>query len=291
VKLIGLLPCRNEDWVIGLSARAALMWVDELIILDHASTDRTPDILRELFYEYRGRVFTVAQSDPTWREMAHRQYLLDIARQQNATHIAIVDADEVLSGNLLNSIRPAIERLRDGKLMQLPWTCLSQGTGRYFSSGVWGTNWVTMAFADHPNYGWAARDGYDFHHRHPVGSNSTLNVERRGSQGAGGLMHLQFSSRRRLRAKQALYKITEVLRWRHKFTDEQINAKYNLAVYESDPLTTPTAEVPAEWWEPYESLMHRLDVHAEPWQERAVRDAIAEHGRDKFAGLDLFGVA
>ena len=41
MKLICLMPARNEDWIIGLSARAALMWCDELIVMDHASTDRT----------------------------------------------------------------------------------------------------------------------------------------------------------------------------------------------------------------------------------------------------------
>lgn len=289
MKLIATMPARNEDWIIGLSARAVLMWCDELIVLDHASTDRTPDILGEIVCEFPGRVHVCGQADPTWHEMRHRQYMLEQARNNGATHIAIVDADEVLSGNLLPVIREEIERLKEGRMLQLPWACLAQGTGKVYSGGTWGANWVTTAFHDIPSYGWSTREGYDFHHRHPVGSNSA-NVKRIGAQAGAGLMHLQFSSRRRLKAKQALYKITEVLRWREKFTNDQINAKYNPAVYDSDPLTVPTLPVPSSWWAPYCHLVQHLDVHANPWQEQAVRDAIAEHGRAKFAGLDLFGV-
>jgi hypothetical protein len=40
MKLIGLMPVRGEDWILGLSARAALMWCDELVILLHSCTDR-----------------------------------------------------------------------------------------------------------------------------------------------------------------------------------------------------------------------------------------------------------
>lgn len=302
MKLIGLMPARNEDWVLALSARAAMMWCDELIILDHSSVDRTADICQELRDEYTAdRVSLIRFTDPTWHEMAHRQALLEKARAHGATHIAIVDADEVLTGNLVNHIRPHIEQLTGGRILQLPWTCLApgpsadmnraDGTGRYYTAGVWSTNWVTTAFADQAGFGWQASgpELYDFHKRHPAGSRPDMAVQV-GAQGQGGLMHLQFSSRRRLKAKQAFYKITEQLRWPGRLPLQDLNAMYNRAVYESDPLTTPTGTVPAAWWEPYEKWMQYLHVDAEPWQERAVQRAIAEHGREKFAGLDLFDV-
>lgn len=290
MKLIGIMPARNEDWILGLSARAALMWCDELVILNHASDDETPRIINDLHDEHPERVTSLNIWEPVWAEMAHRQRLLDIARTRGATHIAIVDADEVLSGNLLQSIRPWINGLTEGRLLQLPWACLS-GIDRYYSEGVWGTNWVTMAFHDIPSYGWQARgeEKYDFHHRHPVGS-VHYNNTRQCSQGAGGLMHLQFSSRRRLRAKQALYKITEVLRWSGRRSVADVDEMYNLAVYDSDPLKTRTEPVPIDWWAPYAGLLMYLDVEREPWQEAEVRKAIAAFGRERFAGLDLFGV-
>ncbi len=50
------------------------------------------------------------------------------------------------------------------------------------------------------------------------------------------------------------------------------------------------AMTPAEWWAPYQEWAKHLHVDADPWQEREVRKLWAEHGAEKFQGLDLFGV-
>ena len=49
--------------------------------------------------------------------------------------------------------------------------------------------------------------------------------------------------------------------------------------------------IPAHWWAPYADLMKYLDLNAEPWQEKAIIDAVKEHGPKMFQGLDLFGIA
>jgi hypothetical protein len=36
--------------------------------------------------------------------------------------------------------------------------------------------------------------------------------------------------------------------------------------------------------------MQHLHLDAEPWQEAECRKLIEQHGRAKFAGMDLFGV-
>lgn len=289
MKIIATCPVRNEDWCLALSLRAVLLWVDEVCVLDHASTDRTAEICREVSNRFPGRVHYSRDDNPEWQEMRHRQFLLDQGRERGATHIAIVDADEVLSGNLLPTIRSTVENAPARSILQLPWACLARSVDRYYVEGVWFNNWVSTAFVDAPEYHWAARNGYDFHHRHPMGR--PLSPHQPVRQKQGGLMHLQFVSERRLRAKQALYKMTEVLRWPSKHTPAQLNAMYGRAVYESDPAAYQTAPVPAEWWEPYAAWMKYLGIDAEPWQEQVCRDLVKQHGRAKFTGLDLFGVA
>ena len=114
-------------------------------------------------------------------------------------------------------------------------------------------------------------------------------------------MHLQFLSERRLRAKQALYQMTEVLKTPdnmlgQRATREQVKAAYGRAVYESDPMHpgVTTEKVPREWWDAYYcgvgKQLARLFSADEPWQEAEVKRLLAEHGREKFAGLDLFGL-
>lgn len=296
MKIVAVMPVRNEDWILGLSARAALMWADELALLDHASTDRTLEIMHQVSEEFPGRVSIHTWTDPLWAEMAQRQALLEDARAAGATHIAIVDADEVLTGTLLPTIREQIERTHPRQILQLPWLQLRGSLNKYHTGGVWAEQWVSFAFQDSPDLHWAARDGYDFHHRHPMGRQ--LIPFRPEPFKRGGLMHLQMVDERRLRAKQALYLCTEVLRWPGRTPIPELQAQYNQAVYAQKTRRPPgeplaLGAVPAAWWEPYRELAEKhlkLFVNEQPWQEVEVQRLWKEHGPEKFAGLDLYGV-
>ncbi len=296
MRLIGIMPCRNEAWVLGLSARVALNWCDELVILDHASTDRSTEIMMQLQNEYTvDRVRLLFEDDGQWDEMRHRQRLLEAARKLGATHIAIIDADEILTGNL-SLFGPSMKSLlsapaiRPESIVQLPGYNLRGGIDRYHSSGIWGNRWFSLAFADDPRLSWS---GDKFHAREPAGM--TLRNARPIEQGNGGILHLWGASERRLKAKHAMYKVTERIRWPDTPIQE-IETMYNWAIYGRlpDPHDSPShwkfSSVPSEWWEPYANWMQYLDIDAEPWQESQVRQEVAHHGSAMFQGLDLFGI-
>jgi hypothetical protein len=296
------MPVRNEAWVLGLSARAALMWCDELLVLNHASTDDTVNICLDLRNEYGERFGYVGEPNPTWAEMDHRQKLLTHARERGATHIALIDADEVLTGNLLPLIRRLVETTPAGRILQLPWLCLRDGIADVMTSGLWGRATVSAAFPDDPRYHWAAQgpDAYHFHHRHPLGKDfiahtphwipsETIAFLPSSRTRFDGLMHLQFCSRRRLLAKQALYQAIEVTRWPNRKPVSQVREMYARTVREAEEAIVQP--VPSSWWKPYQSLLQYLDVDAVPWQEAELRRLVAEHGNFKFSGLDFFGVA
>ena len=104
------------------------------------------------------------------------------------------------------------------------------------------------------------------------------------AQGGGGLLHLQFASSARLRAKQALYKMQEVLRWPGRQTPDQIDRMYDGTTLDVPRHTSP---IPEAWWAGVARA--HIDVGAEPWQSAEVRRLWAEHGPERFAGLDLYG--
>jgi len=117
MKIIGMMLARCEDWVLGLSARAALEWVDELVIVDHCSSDMTPRIISELSGLYPWKINLSRWNDAEkWDEMEMRDHALQLARKFGGTHAAIIDADEILTGNLIYSIRgwiaETVERFR-----------------------------------------------------------------------------------------------------------------------------------------------------------------------------------
>ncbi len=283
MKIVGIMPCRNEECFVGLSARAALMWCDELVVLNHASTDGTAAILADVVTE-TGRLTILEESDPTWREMAHRQRLLNAARERGATHCALIDADEVLTGNLLAGIRHESEKLQPRDIAMIPWLCMWRSPfhvrvdqfSRFYRAKK------VVAFRDSPDLRYQTDNGYDHHHTHPYGS------VLRYPTVAGGLMHLQFSEWPRVVAKHALYKMIETVRWPGRKPAAQINAYYDPSIAENGLRTEPA---PAEWWTPYAGILKHLRLGLEPWQAAECRRLMAECGPDKFAGLGLYGVA
>ena len=224
-----------------------------------------------------------------WKEMEHRQWMLELARKASATHIAMIDADEVLTANLteeplygVKPIRSLVETLAPGQMLELPGYNLRGSLDRYHSNGIWGNRWFSVAFKDTPEAYWA---GDKFHSRNPAAVK--WQNWRPIKQGEGGILHLWGASERRLRAKHALYKVVERTRFETK-TVAAIDDLYNLAI---KPRETWSFEVtPLEWWK-HQVPRDCIAPHAEPWQEAEVRRLVAEHGKEKFQGLDLFGVA
>lgn len=286
MKSVAILPVRNEAWCLGLTLRALLMWVDEAVVLLHACTDDSEEIAAYANEESGGRVSLFCDDLPAWNEMDQRQSLLDTARAHSATHIVILDADELLTGNLLDTARQLSERPKGSSILRLPGYNLRNGIHQYHASGVWAHRWFSVAFADDPRLHWT---GDCFHQREPLGM--TLNAWQPVRQGDGGVMHLWGASERRLRAKHCWYRITERLRWPSKPSSE-IEQTYRPATHgdwRGRSETWTFAPVPDSWWTPYAHLMRYLDLDAAPWQEAEIERAIAAHGRERFKGLDLLG--
>ena len=186
MRLVGLMPVRNEDWCLGLTLRVALEWCDEVVVLLHACTDRSEAIAYSLA-NATGRVTVMEEESDLWDEMNHRQAMLLMARMgerpgapagPSGTHIALIDADEMLTANLRENVRGWVERLNARDLVQrrleLPLYNMREDPERhaaayprYHANGIWGNRVTTVAFEDSPKLGWAG----DFHHhREPMGA-------------------------------------------------------------------------------------------------------------------------
>lgn len=281
MNLVALMLAKNEQGFIGVSSRVALKWCDNLVVLNHASTDHTQAILDEVSEEHPGRVTVIHSNDAGWPEMHHRHRTLEAARAEGATHIAIVDADEVLVGSSVASVRSSIEKLQSGQYvftrMHAMWRSIHQYRD---DNSVWSNQkGLVFAFKDSPELCWKPRGDYQYHNRPPSGS-------REGHFFDGGIMHLQFSNWSRLIAKHAWYKIIE----RVQYPDipiSKIEAKYNKAPDEAGIRFSPA---PVHWWGPHEDLHRYFEPDTQPWQAEEAKRLYIQHGPEMFRGLSLFGV-
>lgn len=319
MKLIGLYLCKNEEWVLEASLRSALCWVDELIVVDHSSTDSTDLIINRLCEEYPFRVnhsrWTKTKKEKTythygqngkllpdgytreieidvpdegykwWDEMDARQHSLELGRKHKGTHFAIIDADEILTANALPYVRSWFSWLQPGQILEVPMLAMRNLHEYQDDDSVWSRAFLTLGFADVKDIlSWKpASDGYHHHHRAPHGvSKNPLRAWTNKSQ--GGVMHLQWCNEKRLKAKHVLYRMIDHLRWPNRETTEELNRKYNEA------LITPakTSQVSQEWWAGQNKDL--INTNGWPWQDMEVRRLLSEYGREAFAGLDLLGM-
>ncbi len=289
MKIIAMMLCRRDAWALGFSARIALLWADELVLLLHDPDEESAAVAAALQREYPRRVAASIEPDGLWwDEMQHRQLMLQMARGNGGTHLAIVDADEFLTGNLLPTIRQTILSTPQGALLQLPGYNLRGGLRKYHSNGVWGNRLFSFAFVDHHRLHWG---GDRFHKREPQGL--ALQSWRPVRHRDGGVLHLWGASEVRLHEKHRWYRIMERLRWPDK-PAAVIEADYSLAeegrpgnAAYGTPITWRYAETPDEWWTGLEAYLPHLHIDAEPWQRGWCEQQIAKYGRAHFAGLKI----
>jgi len=287
VRLIGLMHVRDEQWVLDASLRAALMLVDRVVVLDHDSADRTPEIIDRVSAEHPGRIVNASWEGRHYNEAAIRQRTLDTGREEGGTHFFWIDADEILCHHMIEPVREAIASLEPGRAMELPWLAMWESLDAFRDDdSVWTNNFKAFAFADHPEIGYRSyRDGYDMHQT-PRGTRAER-LRPFADQSRGGVMHLQFADRRRLIAKHAWYKMSETVRFPGRKPPSEIDAMYNQAV---DRSGLGLASAPDEWWSGYRHLRRMIRFDQPPWHESEVLRFWEEHGPAAFEGLELWGL-
>lgn len=287
MKIVGMMLAKNEEWVLNLSIPAALEWVDELIIVEDSSTDRTPQICLSWLRQFPKCIhYTPVTSGEFWEEMTLRQYMYELALQHDPDVVALIDADEVLSRNLCREVRNWAGVILPGEGLDVPMIPTWRGLGVYRDDrSVWSRGIISLLVKLGSNIWWSnAADDYAHHSRLPHG----ITGRRCGcSKNEGGVFHLQFANWNRLKAKHAWYKMTERVRWpdRPKSSVDELNRKYGQAL---DEAGLACSAVPPEWW--FGLDLSVVDLESPGWFPEECKRLMKKYGRETFAGLDLFGV-
>lgn len=298
-KIVATLLARLDQWSIEFAIRAALEWCDEVVIGMHEpggkSLDPTWKIIAKIVEcpVLGPRLNVIALTDETWDEMNMRQRLLARARELNATHIAIVDADEAVTADLIPTIREAVLRLKPCETIEVPMVAPHHGSSQGGASldfarvdGVFNSARITLAFGDDPSLSWQnAADGYCYHNRPPKGITQRTNLDT--ADNTSGVFHLQYATLQRLGAKAAYYKIVE----RMKFPDRDesqpgpLNHKYDWTLRDEGERYTPI--VPSRWAYSFGDGRKLIDLAEIAWQAWAVSKLVDRVDPKVIAGLDL----
>lgn len=147
IRLLAILPCRNEMRYLPGYVRNVGPQVDGIVALDDGSTDGSAE-----FLESRGEVLEVIRvppGRPRWDEVGNHRRLVEAALRHGAEWIVSLDADERVE----RAFRPRAERViwRGARFGHTAYAVklreLWGSTERYRSDGTWGVKAPVRLFA------------------------------------------------------------------------------------------------------------------------------------------------
>lgn len=284
MKIIVVMPVKNEEWILEKSLKAASLFADYVIVADQNSTDRTLDICSKF------EKVKVIKNKARFHSSNVRKLLLDAARQiegQNA--IFSFDADEIPTAHFLQEdFRQKIRNLPSGSVIEMQWVNLWRSSKQYRSdSSVWSNSFKAFGFIDDRKSDYKNLNVINDHtSRVPT---AVLNRVQRFE--FPKVMHFQFTSWERMLSKQAYYRVLEYLQRPKGFlTAVKINARYFPS---QDERGIKLKEVPEDWILEYKQK--EIDLQNFPkenlhWFDMEVLKFFEKYGTDYFKWLGVWGV-
>jgi len=277
VKIIALLPVRNEAWVLPHSLACLSGFCDVVIVNDQDSEDESREICRRF-----PKVVLLASPERLVCEQARWQ-LLDAARDYDGCNLLwCTDADELMSPVLAKRFVDACrDDLKPGTVVECLYYHLWHRADRYRTIGYpYAPYWKELGLRDdrHMDFGRTRR--------------LPLHEPRVPLDGATGrlqapdlpVLHLQWLLAERNQMKQAWYRCRELLD--ESKTAAAINEFYSRTL--PDP-GVRTEEIPAAWVEGV--TFPDLAVDRLPsWQERDILGWFETHTPAFFEPLEIWHI-
>jgi glycosyltransferase involved in cell wall biosynthesis len=279
VKLIALMPVRNEAHILPATLACLEQFCDHIILSDHQSTDNTKEIARSFT-----KVILIDNTTPQTGAEHGRPALFEAARQFEGNNLLLcLDADEIAPPAIFQGLKAAVaERFEPGTFFTLWWVQLWRGLTHYRADeSVWSNSYVPMMlYDDRRQDHWGDRH---FLHggRLPTISDPTRLVKLEGFP----VLHLQWAYWDRTQFKQARYRMLEYIQAEFANT-EAINAKYAITLGDEYEGVAP---VPTAWLEGVHFPADLMNIQP-CWQYDDVLAMLERHGIARFEPLQIWHI-
>lgn len=280
MKVIGLLPFRNEKMFIPTYLSGLKEIVDLIIAVDDSSNDGGPELLRQNL----NIPCSVILKNKTeyWSVDKTRQHLLEMGREAGGTHFVCLDADETFTGNFRKNAKTIFAKMEPGQKLSLQWLAMWKSVDHYREdNSVWSNNFKDFVFYDDKKHN--CSNIYLCEPRTPGPSNEQTLLKLNPKYGA--VFHFQFSDFRKFQLKQAWYRCQEAVKNKPILA---INQKYSIT------LDDPEARViscPTEWMKDITlPTVNYCDVLTQSWHYQEILSLFDKFGLNKFIDLDIWHI-
>ena len=244
MKVIALLPFRNEEWCLPSYLHNTTKIVDEIIAIDDGSIDNSVKILEDA----GAKVYSsekLIKFNSGWSEGSIRAELLKLGREAGGTHFVCLDADETFTNPLVENFQELLPQLQPGEKMSLQWLALWKSYSSYrHDTTVLSNNCKDFVVCDDPSLSY--NHNQHMHVGRTPASVSDVNNEswRRLENEHGAVMHFQFSAYNNFQLKQCWLRCSELIQ--EPYNSQGINIKYSITLLEQN---VGLEEMPKSWYD------------------------------------------
>lgn len=282
MKIITLIPVKNEAWIIESTLENLSLFSDHIIIADQMSTDDSREIYKK-FPKVR-----VIDNLETGHSNKVRWALLDAAREIPGNNLILsIDADEMIPSYFFDrdgEFDLIKKTIRPGDSLSFTWIQLWKSIRYYRDDGVWKNSQKQIGFLD---------DRISDYDRTPVINDHTAripNMPGKKIEVSAPLLHFQFVPWERTQMKQAWYRCSEYVP--HINTDsririaKKINYKYS-ATLDTNKNLLPTPQI----WLSGITVPSSIGELAPAWHQAEILKWFQMYGVELFEPLQIWHIA
>lgn len=275
MKVIAMVPTRNEDWIIEHALASLSGFCDVVLIGDRQSDDRTREICR------RFPKAVIVDAPLASRIREQRWQLLDAARGYDGHNLLwATDADELLSpASAAAFLARERDRLVAGTAVEVRYYHLWNRVDRYRDDlSYYAPQWKQVGFVDDRRSDFDRRDANALHEPRVPAPGDAPTVQAPTLH----LLHLQWVIPARNQMKQAWYRCREWLDGGD--SAAAINAHYATTFPDTRARTTA---VPDEWVRDLRMPDTSAD-QAGSWHLRDILGWFDEFGVERFEPIEIW---
>lgn len=274
MKIITLIPVKNEAWILEDTLNNLSSFSDHIIIADQSSSDNTLGICKKF------EKVVVIKNENIGHSNIIRWTLLDEARKIDGENLIFcIDADEIISPKVIQKIKELISdlKLKPGVGFSFSWIQIFGSFKNHRVDGVWKDNIKAVAFWDDRKIDYKREFVINDHTSRIPEVKDIYYIKEYP------LLHLQSLSEEKSDIKQVWYRCSELIKDPKNY--RKINYKYSVA----DTRGIVFEKTKEDWFEGLNQVDFKYNKNND-WHYVEILGWFDKYGIEFFEPLDIWNI-